>query len=139
MSAGTLRAEIVSAVSPYVRDVVVCGINESFIALLVWPNIDICAKLLDKEDPESVGVYSIVSSEIVREKINEGLQRYNSDNPASSKRIGRYLCLTEEPDPGAYEITDKGYINQGEVQRRRAHEVSRLFASVPDLDVEQLS
>ena len=138
VSAGVLRAEIVSAVSPYVRDVVVCGINESFIALLVWPNIDACVKLLEKEDPESIGTYNIASSEIVREKINEGLQRHNSDNPASSKRIGRYLLLTKEPDPGAYEITDKGYINQGEVQRRRAHEVSRMFASVPDLDVEQL-
>jgi feruloyl-CoA synthase len=139
VSAGTLRAEAVSAASPYIRDVVVCGLNESFVALLVWPNLEACARLLDSEHPEQVDIQRIVSAEIVKTKMTEGLQQHNAANPGSSKRIQRYLLLTEQPNPGAYEITDKGYVNQGEVQRRRATEVSRLFSPDPDLDVEQLS
>lgn len=139
VSAGTLRAEAVSAASPYIRDVVVCGLNESFVALLVWPNIEACARLLNSEHPEQVDIESIVSSNIVKTKMSEGLQRYNTENPSSSKRIHRYMLLTEQPNLGAYEITDKGYVNQGEVQRRRADEVSRLFSKDPGLDVEQLS
>ena len=138
VSAGTLRAEAVSAASPYIRDVVVCGLNEAFVALLIWPNIEACARLLDAEHPERISVHTIVSSEQVKEKINEGLMRHNVANPGSSKCIRRYLLLSEQPNPGAYEITDKGYVNQGEVQRRRASDVSRLFTPAPDLDVEQL-
>jgi feruloyl-CoA synthase len=139
VSAGTLRAEAVSAASPYIRDVVVCGLNESFVALLVWPNLEACARLLDSEHPEQVDIQRIVSSENVKQQMNEGLQKYNAVNPGSSKRIHRYLLLTEQPNPGAYEITDKGYVNQGEVQRRRANEVSRLFTPDPGLGVEQLA
>ena len=135
VSAGTLRAEAVSAASPYIRDVVVCGLNESFVALLVWPNIEACARIIDNEHPERITVDQIISSASVREKVNICLNRYNDANPGSSRKIHRYLFLTEQPDPGAYEITDKGYVNQGEVQRRRAIEVARLFARDPDPDV----
>jgi len=138
VSAGTLRAEAVSAASPYIRDVVVCGLNEAFVGLLVWPNIEACAGLLDKENGEQVSIQTLISSQRVKAKINEGFRAHNAANPGSSKYIRRYLLLSEQPNPGAYEITDKGYINQGEVQRRRAKDVSRLFTENPDSNVEQL-
>ena len=138
VSAGTLRAEAVSAASPYIRDVVVCGLNEAFVGLLVWPNIEACARLLNSEKPDQVSIQTLISSQRVKDKINAGLRVHNTANPGSSKRIRRYLLLAEQPDPGAYEITDKGYINQAEVQRRRAKDVKRLFTEEPDSEVEQL-
>ena len=106
--------------------------------MLVWPNIEACASLLDNESGEPLGIQTLISSQRVKAKINEGLRAHNTANPGSSKYIRRYLLLSEQPNPGAYEITDKGYINQGEVQRRRAKDVSRLFTQNPDSDVEQL-
>ena len=39
----------------------------------------------------------------------------------------RALVLTEPPSVDAGEITDKGYINQGAVLRRRAADVAALY------------
>jgi feruloyl-CoA synthase len=127
VSAGTLRAEIVTATSPYVRDVVVCGINETFIALLVWPNLASCAKFTGTEDIEQ-----ILASAAVKDVISKGMRQHNNENSGSSRRIRRYLLLADPPNLGEFEITDKGYINQNEVQNRRAKDVSRLFAELPD-------
>ena len=41
----------------------------------------------------------------------------------------------EPPDPGAYEITDKGYVNQSAVQSHRRKAVEALFAATPGPDV----
>ncbi len=133
VSAGTLRSEIVTATSPYVRDVVVCGLNESYVSLLVWPNVKYCAELAGSEE-----VLDIVGSDLVRRAIVSGIENYNKTNPGSSKRIRRFLLLHSPPDPGAFEITDKGYVNQGEVLRRRALEVERLYKEVPDEQVSVL-
>jgi feruloyl-CoA synthase len=47
--------------------------------------------------------------------------------------------MSAPPDAGAYEITDKGYVNQGEVIVRRASEVARLYQTQPDSGVVVLS
>jgi feruloyl-CoA synthase len=43
--------------------------------------------------------------------------------------------LAEAPSADAGEITDKGYINQGAVLRRRAEAVARLYAGGPGVIV----
>ena len=133
VSAGTLRADLVTAASPYVKDAVICGLNENYVAILAWPNLQSCAALAGSEDPPA-----ICASQAVRDAIKEGLSKHNANNPASSRRIERFLLLAEPPDPGAFEIADKGYINQGEVQRRRADQVARLYADTPDPEVISL-
>ncbi|MEM7019948.1 MAG: acyl-CoA synthetase, partial [Pseudomonadota bacterium] len=133
VSAGTLRAEVVAAASPYVRDVVVCGLNETYIALMIWPNLDNCAKLTDSTDSKT-----IATSKAVQTAIAEGLARHNQANPGSSKRIRRFLLLDTQPDLGAYEITDKGYINQSAAQRNRADQIARLYREIPDGDVMEI-
>ncbi|MCB0990301.1 MAG: AMP-binding protein [Acidimicrobiales bacterium] len=127
VQAGALRSQVVAAASPFVRDAVVCGLNQSDVTLLIWPNLEQCKALAD-------GVHPARSS-AVREAIAAGLAAHNHANPASSTRVARFLLLEEPPDPGAYEITDKGYINQRAVQDARSAEVARLYAETPDPDV----
>jgi feruloyl-CoA synthase len=45
------------------------------------------------------------------------------------------LLLADAPSIDANEITDKGYINQRVALERRAADVARLYAPVPDDDV----
>jgi feruloyl-CoA synthase len=130
VSAGTLRADVVTAASPYLKDVVICGLNQTYITVLAWPNLAACAALAGSEDP-----VEICASKSVKEAVSAGLAIYNANNRGSSRRIKRFLLLAEPPDPGAFEIADKGYINQGEVQRRRSTEVARLYADPPDAEV----
>src|SRR5262249_21210126 len=39
VSVGTLRADIVAAVSPLVQDCVIAGLDKEYIAVLAWPNL----------------------------------------------------------------------------------------------------
>lgn len=124
VQAGTLRSQVVAAASPYVRDAVVCGLNQEAVCLLIWPNLDQCAALAGGEHP--------AHSDAVRAAIADGLEVHNRANPASSTRIAKFVLLDTPADPGAYEITDKGYVNQRAVQDNRASEVARLYAAEPD-------
>jgi len=56
------------------------------------------------------------------------LAAHNAGSVASSQRVARFVLLSDPPDIGAGEITDKGYVNQGAVQRNRANVVDALFA-----------
>lgn len=127
VQAGALRSKVVAATSPYVRDAVVCGLNESEVALLIWPNAEQCSQLAGDEVP--------ARSDAVRSAIAAGLAGHNESNPASSTRIARFVLLEEPPDPGAHEITDKGYVNQRAVQDNRADQVARLYAADDDREV----
>jgi feruloyl-CoA synthase len=128
VQAGALRSQVLAAISPYGRDAVVCGLNETDVTLLIWPNLDQCQPLAGSEHP--------ARSAVVRTAIAAGLAAHNESNPASSTRIARFLLLEEPPDPGAYEITDKGYVNQRAVQDSRADEVARLYADNLDADTD---
>lgn len=119
VQAGTLRSQVVAATSPYVRDAVVCGLNERDVTLLVWPNLEQCRALSGEEHP--------ARSDAVRTAVASGLAEHNRANPASSTRIARFLLLDEPPDPGRYEITDKGYVNQRAVLEHRASQVEHLY------------
>ena len=130
VSAGTLRADAVAAASPWVRDVVVCGLNESYVALLVWPNLSTTAEVAGADDPAVICAHPDV-----REKVAQGFRQHNVTNAGSSRSIRRFMLLAEPPDPGAYEITDKGYINQSAVQSHRRMAVEALFADTPGPDV----
>jgi|TARA_B110000914_G_scaffold20750_1_gene15589 feruloyl-CoA synthase len=122
VSAGTLRAQLVAACAPWVRDVVICGINEGFVAALVWPNLSACSQLVAGVEAD------VFTSDAVMAKISAGLAVHNAQNPASSQAIKRFLLLATPPSIGDGEITEKGYVNQGLVQRLRADAVAALFS-----------
>ncbi len=133
VSAGTLRADAIASASPWVRDVVVCGLNESYVALLVWPNLSATSEVAGSDDPAVVCAH-----QGIREKIAAGFRQHNATNTGSSRTIRRFMLLAAPPDPGAYEITDKGYVNQSAVQSHRRDAVEALFADTPGPDVIEI-
>jgi feruloyl-CoA synthase len=137
VSAGTLRTQIVAATSPYVRDAVICGLNQSYIAVMLWPNLGGCAKelQLDPQLPAGALAKEIASSPDVVYRIRKGLQTHNSHNGSSSTRVVRFILLEEPPSVDALEITEKGYVNQRLTLERRSDIVQRLYAEQPDSDV----
>ena len=131
VSAGTLRAKLIACCAPWVRDVVICGINEAFIAVLIWPNLARCAELTNGDEQ------AVAMSDDVRALIAEGLRQHNQENRGSSQQVRRFMLLEEPPSIGEGEITEKGYVNQGLVQRRRSDAVHKLF-SEDDISVTKL-
>jgi feruloyl-CoA synthase len=121
VAAGALRVAAVSAIGGAVSDAIVCGEGHDGVGLLLFLNRPFCDRLS--------------SEAAAREAVRAGLERLNASAKGGGGRVARALILEGAPDPASGEITDKGYINQALARERRAFEVERLFAEVPDADV----
>ena len=76
---------------------------------------------------------AVVAAPAVLDVLREGLRRLHAaTGGAGSMHARRALLLDEPPSIDAGEITDKGYLNQRAVLARRAAQVARLYAAVPD-------
>lgn len=119
VSVGTLRPDLVAACSPYAFDVVIAGQDKPFVTALAWPSPAELAGL----GPEPLARLA----EILKARIAE----FNRTAGGSSRRIARFLVMTEPPSIDAGEITDKGYVNQRATLERRAALVDALYADPP--------
>ncbi|MGA0606712.1 AMP-binding protein [Phenylobacterium sp. VNQ135] len=119
VSVGTLRPDLVAACSPYVFDMVIAGQDKPFIGALVWPAPAALASLGD--DPLAK------LAEVLKARFAE----FNATAGGSSRRVGRFVIMTEPPSIDAGEITDKGYVNQRATLERRHALVEALYAEPP--------
>tara|TARA_R100001143_G_scaffold23899_1_gene24585 strand:- start:2322 stop:4121 length:1800 start_codon:yes stop_codon:yes gene_type:complete len=121
VSVGSLRVKAVSALAPYVQDVVVTGHDRDCVGLLIFATPK--AKELDQEN--------------LRGHIKNALRRLHQETVGGlSLAPKRAIVLKDPPCVENGEITDKGYINQRLVLRRRADVVERLYsAQETDCDV----
>jgi feruloyl-CoA synthase len=77
----------------------------------------------------------LVHADWFHSAIRVAYQDHNRRHGGSSMQIRRVMLLEEAPQLGAGEITDKGYVNQRAVLKRRAHLVAALYASAPGPEV----
>jgi len=133
VSAGTLRAQAVSAASPLVFDCIVCGHDKPFVSLLVWPNAAPALELSGTKTIEEA-----IRNPKVRELVKTRFAEHNRDNPGSSTRIKRVLLMAEPPSVDGHEITDKGYVNQRATLERRKALVQKLYEKAPSDEVIEI-
>ena len=117
VSVGTLRVRVVSALAPLAQDVVVTGHDRDEVGVLVFP---------------SAAASQLGAGEVAG-RVAAALRALRAEGGGSSQVPVRALVLAEPPSVDAGEITDKGYINQGAVLRRRADAVQRLYAGGPEV------
>lgn len=133
VSVGTLRADVIAAVSPLVQDCVVAGLDKEYIAILAWPNMqaarEICADA-NLSTPDE-----ILRSPAIASFVRERLAKHNKNAGGSSGKVARIMLMSEPPSIDGHEITDKGYVNQRATLDRRAKLVEALYAKTPTADV----
>lgn len=121
-----LRVSILDATSPLLREVVVAGADQPYVALLAWPDPHTAASLGAGPDTD------LRFFEPLRQPLRAALAAYNRDHPASSMNVRRIRLMTEPFSQQDGEINDKGYVNQRRVLDRRSREVEELFSGAPD-------
>jgi feruloyl-CoA synthase len=126
VSVTNVRTGLVALSAGVLADVVVCGHDRDYLAVLAWPSIPGCRTLVGEATMSDLSV-----SKIVRDHVREIVTRWNRENPGSSTRIEKIILLGEPPDIDAGEITDKGYTNQRATIERRAQLVADLFSATP--------
>ncbi|MGA1288801.1 MAG: feruloyl-CoA synthase [Rubrivivax sp.] len=116
VSVGTLRLKVVSALAPWVQDVVVTGHDRDEIGLLVF--------LTEAARREPV--------QAMTDHVRAGLRALKAEGLGSSATPTRALLLPDGPSMAAGEITDKAYLNQRLTLQRRADDVAALYALPAD-------
>jgi feruloyl-CoA synthase len=125
-----LRMKAISALAPVAQDVVVAGHDYPSIGILIFPNVPACAALCDDLLPDAPPDV-VLSHPNVRAHVALALEKLRAEGAGSSMHAKAALLMREPPSIDAGEITDKGYINQRAVLRRRSDLVARLYAEEP--------
>lgn len=127
VAVGSLRADLVGALTPLATDAVITGHDRPFVGALVWPNLEGCRKLMGAAGANA-SAEDIVRAPAVVAAFQQAVAKYNESHSTSSTRVERILLMAEPASPEANEITDKGYVNQRAVLDRRSALVDQLYA-----------
>jgi feruloyl-CoA synthase len=122
---GALRQSLLDGCAPLLREAVIVGEGRADVAALAWPDMAACRKVAGLD--ASVDDDAVVAHPVVRQRLAETLGAANAKTTASSRRVERLLLQTELPSLDAYELTDKGSVNQRAVIHRRTAAVEALY------------
>lgn len=120
-----LRTRLLEACSPLLREAVLTSDGADTVGALAWPDPAACAKALPAL--EGAGAQALRNHPLLLAELERRLAAVNADVRAASMRIERLGLLAEPASMQAYEVTDKGSINQRAVIERRADDVKALF------------
>jgi len=130
VSVGPLRAKMIGHFAPFVRDVVIAGLDRDFVTAIIFADPDTCRPLAP-ELSERAPLQEVVTHPAVRARFRSLLKSLAQQATGSSNRIVRARLAEEPPSLDAGEITDKGSFNQRAVLERRAGLVEDLYAGTP--------
>ncbi len=136
VNVGPLRARLIAHFAPVVRDAVITGHNLDEVGMLAVPDVDAC-RALCKDLPASAGVDAVLSHPSVVAWLADRLGSFAAAATGSSTRVMRAILLEEPPSLDAFEVTDKGSLNQRAMLTRRAALVDELYAGSPRVVVSE--
>ncbi|RST85551.1 feruloyl-CoA synthase [Aquibium carbonis] len=120
-----VRSAIVSGFAPYVRDVVLTGLDRNHIGALLFLDVDATLRLAPEvavADEKHLAHHPAVLLHF-QDKLDALAKR----STGSSTLVARVIILDSPPAIDAHEITDKGSINQRAVMQTRAKLVEDLY------------
>ncbi|QCI65162.1 feruloyl-CoA synthase [Phreatobacter stygius] len=134
VSVGPLRAQIIAACAPLVRDVVIAGIDRQDLSAIVILDLD----GVRAASPHLSGVSdlaAITADPALRAAVQARLAAMAASASGSATRVVRAILMDVPPSIDRGEITDKGSINQRAVLECRQALVEDLYAPVPSARV----
>ena len=126
VSVGPLRARLVAACAPLVRDVIIAGINHDEISALVVLDLDGC-RLINPALP-SDNLAAAAADPLIRAAFRERFQNLLASATGSSTRIKRAVLFDAPLSIDRGEVTDKGSINQRAVLEHRSQLIDELYS-----------
>ncbi len=118
-----VRTAAVSALSPVVKDLVICGHNKYEVGALAF--IDPAFRTSIASELQVID--GLLQSPKLQASLAEGLQRFAGKGGGSSMRIARIMAVAQNPSFEHGEITQKGNLNQKLLLKTHAELVERLF------------
>jgi feruloyl-CoA synthase len=128
VSVGPLRARLIAACAPLVRDVVIAGINRDEASALVVLDLDGCRVV---NPGLAADLAAAASDSLIREAFRERLTKFLATSTGSSTRIARAVLIDTPLSIDRGEVTDKGSINQRAVLDHRRRLIEELYSPTP--------
>jgi feruloyl-CoA synthase len=125
VSVGALRLALVNRGQPLISDVVITGHDRASVGALIFVRHAACRELLG-EEANALSEAEIARHPAIRTALGDIIADHNAGR-SSNSRIERFAVLEDTPRIEAYEITDKGYINQRAVLTARSAVVDMLY------------
>jgi feruloyl-CoA synthase len=113
VSVGPLRIALLAQLAPMVRDLVICGQDQDYLAILMIPDAGVA-----------------VDDASVRANLLARLEAFAAAHPGSSTHVRRAIFLDRPPSIDAGEITDKGSLNNAVIREQRRAFVEQLYSSL---------
>jgi feruloyl-CoA synthase len=129
VSVGPLRAELITALAPLIRDCVITGHDRDSVGALLIPDLDACKALTNSP----VGDLSTDATLIA--ELRRRLEVFATHSTGSSTLVARAMVLADPLSIDRGEVTDKGSINQRAVLANRPDLVEALYAATPSARV----
>jgi feruloyl-CoA synthase len=124
VATGRLRARMIDAFAPYLRDAVLTGPDRDDLGALLFPDPVACRALAPDVPGDTA---ELLADPRVRAEFQKRLDALAKEATGSSNRVVRAMLMTEPPSLDAGEATDKGSINQRNVLKSRAALVQELY------------
>lgn len=128
-----VRASVIGACAPLIRDVVLTGLDRNFIGAMIFPDLEACCRFSGL--PIGSDAATVLAHKAIRDEFTHSLERLAQRATGSSTQVARAVLLIDPPDIDKGEVTDKGSINQRAVRHHRVHLLERLHADVPEPDI----
>jgi feruloyl-CoA synthase len=125
VNVGALRLMLLERGAPLVEEAVIAGEDRDALAALIFVSRPHAAALAGEPAAEYA---ALARHAAVRARVADVLAAHNAAAPAGSTRIERAAIVTEPPNAGDGEITDKGTVNQRRALHLRAATVAALYA-----------
>jgi feruloyl-CoA synthase len=124
-----VRAAVIGACAPLIRDVVLTGLDRNFIGAMIFPDLEACARHAGL--PAGTNADAVLAHPAIHEKFQWSLADLARRATGSSNHVARALVMTTPPDIDKGEVTDKGSINQRAVGSARPDLVEAIYAEPP--------
>ncbi len=128
-----VRAGVIGACAPLIRDVVLTGLDLNYIGAMIFPDLAACARHVGL--PADTDAETILAHPGVQQKFADSLGALAQKSTGSSNHVARAVLMADLPDIDKGEVTDKGSINQRAVRTHRADLVEALYAQTPDSNI----
>src|SRR5947209_19004891 len=133
VSVGPLRARLIAACAPLVRDVVIAGINRDEVSALVILDLDGC-RLINPTHPID-DLAATAADPLIRDAFAERFTKFLATSTGSSTRIPRAVLLDTPLSIDRGEVTNKGSSNQHAILDGRAALIEALYSPTPPRQV----
>jgi feruloyl-CoA synthase len=129
VQAVALRARLLAALAPLVKDAVITGHNRSEVGAIAFPDMEEARKIANVDDE------NVLAAPALRDWVQSRITALAAASAGSSERIARLVLEAEAPSFDNGELTDKGAAAARIVLARRADIVTALHAATPPASI----